>query len=160
MRNTGLLLTNISYSDIMSCLYESSCSHVAKKIKGGSKAIPGWSEFVQKAHTTLGDIYCLWALIGKPRDGYIYSQLRLAKSRFKYSLRWCIRNEKSLRAKALAEKLAKYPRDVNAFWKEVRKLNTSPPLASTVAGVSGTENIGLMWKDHFFWYSEKNDLCK
>ena len=46
-------------------------------------------------------------MVGKPRDGYIYSQLRLAKARFKYSPRWCVKNEKGLRAKALADKFAR-----------------------------------------------------
>ena len=108
------------YSDIISCLYESSCATIAKKVVDGKKPIPGWSEFVQKAHSTLGDIYCLWAMVGKPRDGYIYSQLRLAKARFKYSLRWCVKNERGLRAKALADKFARYPHDPASFWKEVR----------------------------------------
>ena len=136
------------YMGIISCLNYSSRSNLAKRVKG-HKSVPGWSEFVQKAHSTLGDIYCLWALVGKPRDGYIYRQLRLAKTRFKYSLRWCVRNEKNLRAKSLADKLAKYPRDAGSFWKEVKKLNSSPPLASSVGGVSGAEGIGQLWKNHF-----------
>ena len=65
------------------------------------------------------------------------------------ALRWCIRNEKGLRAKSLADKLAKYPRDSASFWKEVRSLNSTSPLASTVGDVSGTKHIGYMRKDHF-----------
>ena len=137
------------YSEIISCLHESSRHSIAREVRGGHKPVPGWSEFVQKAHSTLGDIYCLWAIVGKPKTGYIYDQLRLAKARFKYSLRWCIRNDKDLRARNLADKLARYPRDPASFWKEVRNLNSSPPLATTVNAVSGTKDIAHMWKDHF-----------
>ena len=49
----------------------------------------------------------------------------------------------------MADKLARYPRNVASFWKEVKKLNSSPPLAPTVGGVSGDSNIAQMWKEHF-----------
>ena len=35
------------------------------------------------------------------------------------------------------------------FWKEVRKLSSEPPLAQSVAGVTGETRIAEMWKDHF-----------
>ena len=137
------------YAQIISCLNEASHSTISKLVRNGQKVIPGWNEYVRNAHSTLGDIYCLWAIVGKPRDGYIYDQLRLAKSRFKYSLRWCAKNERDLRAKSLADKLLKNPRDTASFWKEVRKLNSSPPLSCTVGGVSGADSIARLWKDHF-----------
>ena len=87
--------------------------------------------------------------MGKPRDGYIYCQLRLARSRFKYALRHCLRNEKELRAKALADKLVANPHNISGFWKEVNKLNSSPPIAPSIDGISGEENIASMWRDHF-----------
>ena len=40
----------------MSCLHESSRNSIAREVLGGCKPVPGWSEFVQKAHSTLGDI--------------------------------------------------------------------------------------------------------
>ena len=60
-----------------------------------------------------------------------------------------MRNEKELRAKSLADKLVKNPHSMADFWKEVRKLNGSPPLALSVNGVSGEINIANMWKEHF-----------
>ena len=68
------------YESIINCIRNASRSTVAKKLRHGNKrAIPGWSEFVEEKHTLLGDIYFLWALVGKPRQGYIYSQLCLAR---------------------------------------------------------------------------------
>ena len=123
---------------------------MAKKLRHGNKrAIPGWSEFVEEKHTLLGDIYSLWALVGKPRQGYIYSQLCLARSQFKYALRFCLKHETDPRAKALADKFASNPQNKAIFWKEVRKLNSGPPLAQSVSGVSGEANIAAMWKDYY-----------
>ena len=89
----------------------------------------------------------LWANPGT--DTYIYNQLRLARSRFKYSLRYCLRHEKELRAKSLAEKLVHNPYSMTEFWKEVKKLNSSPPISPSINGISGEANIARMWNDHF-----------
>ena len=141
---------NDYYEEIISCIRSASRSTVAKRLNDRNKrVIPGWTEYVEERHVLLGDIYSLWALVGKPRQGYIYSQLCIAKSRFKYALRFCLKNEKDLRAKALADKFANNPRNITTFWKEVRKLNSNPPLAQAVGGVSGESNIAAMWKNHF-----------
>ena len=151
------------YSEIIDSVRNASQETVSKKVNGHTKRIiPGWTEFVQERHTLLGDVYSLWALVGKPRHGYIYSQLCLAKSQFKYALRFCVRNEKDLRAKALADKFANNPRNLAIFWKEVRKLNSNPPLAQSVGSVSGEANIASMWKNHFsdILNSVNNDSSK
>ena len=75
---------------------------------------------------------------------YMISCVRPNPVSSRYLLRWCIRNEKDLRAKSFADKLAKYPHDPAGFWKGVSSLNISPPLASTVGGVSGAKDIGHM----------------
>ena len=94
---------NDYYIEIINCIRSASRSTVAKRLNDRNKrVIPGWTEYVEERHVLLGDIYSLWALVGKPRQGYIYSQLGIARSRFKYALR--------LRAKALADKFANNPR--------------------------------------------------
>ena len=146
----------VYYDDIVKCIRDASRSTVAKRVGARNKrVIPGWTEFVEERHTLLGDVYSLWALVGKPRHGYIYSQLRVARAQFKYALRYCLKNEKDLRAKALADKFAKNPCNMVTFWKEVRKLNGDSPLAQSVDGVSGEANIVDMWKNHF-----SSILCK
>ena len=138
------------YDSIVNAVRNASRSHIAhRKQDYARRAIPGWSEFVEEKHTLYGDLYSLWAIIGKPRQGYIYDQLRIAKSQFKYALRYCLKNEKDLRAKALADKFVNKPHDIASFWKEVRRLNSVPPVAQSVAGVSGETNIACMWKNHF-----------
>lgn len=151
------------YDAVIHCVQFASRSTISKKITGrGRNCIPGWNEFVEERHALMVDIYSIWALVGKPKHGYIYDQLRLAKSRFKYALRFCFRNEKDLRAKSLADKLVRNPCDTVAFWKEVRKLNSSPPLAQCVGNISGENNIAGMWKTHFsgILNSVQNDSCK
>ena len=119
---------NAYYEDIIGCLRNVSRSLIANKTGNNAKrVIPGWTEFVEEKHTLYGDIYALWAMIGKPRQGYIYTQMCVARSQFKYALRFCFKkNEQELRAKALADKYVKNPRNMAAFWKEVHKLNSIP----------------------------------
>ena len=141
---------NAYYEAITHAIKIASQSTVAKRASSNRKRIiPGWTEFVEDKHTLLGDVYSLWSLVGKPRQGYIYSQLQMARSQFKYALRFCIKNEKDLRAKSLADKFARNPRDLATFWKEVRKLNAEPPLPQSIGSVSGEQNVADMWKDHF-----------
>ena len=141
---------NTYYEKIVSCLQKASESTISKNLGTKSRRnIPGWNEFVHDNHVLLGDVYALWSLVGKPRDGYIYHQLCLARSRFKYALRYCLRHEKELRAKSLADKLVNNPYGMAAFWKEVKRLESSPPLAPSVNGTSSEENIANMWKHHF-----------
>ena len=138
------------YEKIITCLRRASEKTISKKLNNSRRrAVPGWNDFVKDSHVLLCDVYALWALVGKPRQGYIYCQLRLARSRFKYSLRYCLRHEKELRAKSLAEKFVNSPYSMTEFWKEVNKLNSSPPIASSISGISGEANIAHMWKDHF-----------
>ena len=154
---------NSYYEAIIDAIKSATLTIVAKRAHGSCKrTIPGWTEFVEEKHTLFGDVYSLWSLVGKPRQGYIYSQLRMARSQFKYALRFCLKNEKELRAKSLADKFAKNPRDLATFWKEVRKLNADPPLAQSIGSVSGEKNIANMWKDHFadILNSVDGDDCK
>jgi len=73
-----------------------------------------------------------------------------------------LRHEKELRAKSLADKLVQNPYSMAAFWKEVKRLNSSPPLAPSINGISGEENIANMWRDHFseILNCVKNTECK
>ena len=141
---------DVYYDKIIASLRAASESTISKKLGGKARRnIPGWNDFVKDNHVMLCDVYALWALVGKPRDGYIYRQLCLARSRFKYALRHCLRHEKELRAKSLADKFVNNPYCMATFWKEVRRLNSSSPLAPSVDGISGEAKIADMWKDHF-----------
>ena len=147
---THSVLIDEYYDNILNSMLKASQTTISKKLGGKFRRdIPGWNDFVKDAHIILCDLYALWALVSKPREGYIYCQLRLARSRFKYALRHCLNNEKELRAKALADKLVANPHNTSRFWKEVNKLNSSPPLVPSIDGISGEENIANMWRDHF-----------
>ena len=77
------------------------------------KTVPGSNDFVQDKHTLFKDVFALLALVGKPRHGYIFDQLRVSRSHFKLAVRYCMRHEKELRAKSLADKLVKTPHSMN-----------------------------------------------
>ena len=83
------------YDEIIHSLKHASQLHIASKKRDHfHRAVPGWTEHVNEKHVLYGDVYSLWAMVGKPRDGYIYSQLRLARSQFKYALRFCLKKMK------------------------------------------------------------------
>ena len=57
--------------------------------------------------------------------------------------------KKHLEPKCWQTNLPITPDNLKQFWKEVQKLNSSPPVAQTVAGVNGDVGIAAMWKNHF-----------
>ena len=81
--------------------------------------------------------------------------------RFKYALRQCNQNEKSIRADQYAKSLMN--KDMTSFWDSIRKSsNTTIPLASMIDNYTGEENIAHMWQDHYnsFLNSVKGNSSK
>ena len=113
-------------------------------------------------HMLLGqyDIIC-WRDYGKPRQGPVCELMRTTRLRFKYTLRQCQVMEESSRADAIAKSYSS--KDMASFWKSVKKMhNKSVPLATTIHGVTGTENISEMWRGHYsdILTSVDNVSCK
>ena len=74
--------------------------------------------------------------------------MKTSRSKFKYLLRQCKRNQASIRADILARDLCK--KDPKSFWKNVSKQNNSSTnLADTVGGATGRDSIASMWSSHF-----------
>ena len=58
--------------------------------RGTKQAIvPGWNEYVKEHHDAAMDAYWLWREMGKPRNGDVFTLMKLCRSRFKYALRKC-----------------------------------------------------------------------
>ena len=96
---------------------------------------------------------------GRPRSGS--SDMRRSRMRFKYALRQCNQNEKSIRADQYSKSLMN--KDMTSFWDSIRKSsNTRIPLASMIDNYTGEENIAHMWQDHYnsFLNSAKGNSSK
>ena len=53
------------------------------------KPIPGWNDMVKDAHAEARSAFLLWQSNNKPRQGYIFEDMKVSRSRFKYALRLC-----------------------------------------------------------------------
>ena len=85
---------------------------------------------------------------GRPRQGPVLDHKKCTNAKFKYAVRYVGKNEQAMRADSMAEKLL--GNNVTGFWKEVRALNRSNTLLPcTVEGVSGTDNIAELWRQHY-----------
>ena len=85
--------------------------------------IPGWNEYVKEHHKIARDAFKWWNLNNRPRNGYIYHEMRSNKARFKYALRFTRSIEDTARADGT----------IDDFWGNVRKMNSGNAIqANTV----------------------------
>ena len=87
-------------------------------------------------------------MAGKPRQGPELEHKKLANAGFKYAVRFISKNEQVMRADSMANNFMS--NNTTDFWKEVRALNKcKPSLPCNVKGISGTENIAALWRQHY-----------
>ena len=87
-------------------------------------------------------------VIRKARHGPEFECKKQANARFKYAVRIIKRNKQAMWANSMAKKLQQ--NNANDFWKEVQVINKSKvPLPSSIAGITGSENIAEIWRKHY-----------
>ena len=98
--------------------------------------------------------------IGKPRQGDVFTMMKLSRSKFKYALRKCKRDKETIIAGNIAEKLCQ--KDNRDFWKNIKHMtNTKVKLPTNIYGVHGDNDIVSMWKQHYaaIFNSVENSSC-
>ena len=136
------------YNDVV-CALKKGSSHIDSSRHAKSPGVrAGWSEFIADKYNISRECYILWRDSGKPRFGNVYNMMIRTKYKFKYALRSVKQNESRIIRDRLANNLTdKKPCD---FWKNIKLMNkTAVPLANTVDGKTGHQEILKMWKDHF-----------
>ena len=75
--------------------------------------------------------------------------MKTSRAQFKYALRLCRQQESMHKSNALANSLLH--RDTKQFWKTIKQTERveSAPLADTVGGCSGLQQVADMWKQHY-----------
>ena len=137
---------DIFYKDIVNTLHESS-KHLATN-QPTQQIRPGWSDYVSDLYDFSRETYHLWQDHGKPRQGPIFSIYAQSRRRFKYALRFIKKHENDLWREAIAKKYA--DNNPNALWSEINKINNSKvPLPTSIEDATGSENITILWKDHY-----------
>ncbi len=140
---------DLLYNDIIDALQSAGKSFVQQK-RCSFKQIPGWNELCSELHNNAREAFLVWRDNGKPRSGPIYQLMRSSRLRFKLALRECKHEDGIIEANILANKLlSKNPKD---FWQEITKINKKgqfTPIADTLDGVTGLQNITEMWQEKF-----------
>ena len=67
--------------------------------------VPGWNAHVKEQHDYARDAYWLWREMGKPRNGDIFTLMKLSRSRLKYALRKCNREQEVIVSDSIANKM-------------------------------------------------------
>ena len=145
------------YNDMITALKEAS-EHLTCKKKDGFRQIPGWNECCQEVHAIARDAFLTWVANGKPRSGFWHDNMKRTRAQFKLALRQCKNDKSTKAADSLAKKLLTKS-DSRSFWKEVKQIggNNKAPLASTVGGATGNNEICLMWQHY---YQDLLNSCK
>ena len=122
--------------------------------------VPGWNEQVKELHVEARHAYLTWRDVGKPRQGDVFTTMKLSRSKFKYALRKCKRDKKTVIADNIAEKLCQ--KDSRDFWKNIKQMtNKKVKLPTNIDGVHGDNDIVSMWKEHYatIFNSVENSSC-
>ena len=82
--------------------------------------VPGWNEQVKELHVEARHAYLTWRDVGKPRQGDVFTTMKLSRSKFKYALRKCKRDKETVIADNIAEKLCQ--KDSRDFWKNIKQM--------------------------------------
>lgn len=134
------------YDCIVGAVYEASRPYFTHSKTHNIK--PGWNKYVAAHHTEAKEAFRAWVLDGRPRQGPVLDHKKITNARFKYAVRYVCKHEQGIRADLMADKLL--GNNVTGFWKEVRALNRGNTLLPcTIEGVSGTDNIAELWRQHY-----------
>ena len=105
-------------------------------------------EYLREHHNIARNAFKWWNLNNKPRDGYIYHEMRTSRVRFKYALRFTKTIEDTARTELLAKDLS--DGTIDDSWGNVRKMNSRNAIqANSIGGCSGEAGIADYWKNHF-----------
>ena len=141
---------DLFYSQICEALHCSSLDSIpsSKSSDCRNYIVPGFNDYVKDLHSVARSDYVVWRDAGKPRSGTPCSNMRRSRLQFRYALRQCRMNEEAIRADKYAKSLL--DKDMLSFWKHIRKSNNARvPLATTIGGITGENEIAEMWQDHY-----------
>jgi hypothetical protein len=139
---------NTLYDDICNVLLVAS-EGLRTTTKNGYRQLPEWTEYCKELHSHARDAFLLWRAHGNPKHGVVFDMMRRSRAHFKYSLRQCKQEAVTKNADILACKFL--DKDKKTFWKDVKSSCNSDTATSstTIAGVTGPENICKMWYTYF-----------
>ncbi|KAJ2941053.1 hypothetical protein O0L34_g13183 [Tuta absoluta] len=130
---------------LQSCASKSSCLRPPKRNK--RKPVTGWNFHVAQTHSVARLHYECWLVAGKPSTGDIHYQMILAKKVFKNKLKWCIRNEETIKMDILA--IHRKEKNFPKFWNATKKLQNKQSLPVSVDGLQKPREIADIFRSKF-----------
>lgn len=111
--------------------------------------IPGWTDCCSEAHRLAREAFLVWRANNRPRHGVLFDNMRVTRAHFKYLLRQCKIDKDSKVSDSIAKKLLS--RNSKSFWSEIKKVTyrNANVVSNTIGGISGENDICIMWADHF-----------
>ena len=113
---------NELYQSLRSSINEASGS-LYRLLNGNRnyKSVPGWNLYCKDLHAEARLQYLNWMQNGKPRQGFIFDQMKLSRSNFKRALDYCRNNEARICKQNLANAFSS--KSKTNYWREIGKLN-------------------------------------
>ena len=127
------------YEHIVESLLTASKPLHKHRVNGGH-ARPGWNKYVAELHADASRAFRKWSESGKIKSGLLFEEKKKTNANFKYALRFIKRQENTMRADALANKLQN--NSTTDFWKEIRTINNcKTSLPSSIDDASSPVDI-------------------
>ena len=68
-------------------------------------SLPGWNTYVKEKHESAREAYLDWSYCVKPKQGYLFDNMKRSRAIFKLAVRYCKDNVEQMRADACANSL-------------------------------------------------------
>ena len=151
-------MIDLMYDTIVDSVNQVSNQFIKNKINPDKyKVIPGWNRAVKQLYEQSRNHYLQWLSYDKPREGIHFENMKNSRSLFKKALKECKENEANEVSLSIQHKFQN--KDMNAFWKEVKKKNNHKKNISTVIdNASNSSNIIDIFVDKFLKGSNSLDV--
>ena len=114
---------NLAYEFLTDCIHESSQHFKKVNFNKKYKNRPGWNDECKCLYADARSKYIQWINNGKLRTGDLFSEMKLARAKFKKALRFCKNNELLIKKQKLLNSFQN--KNKNDFWKNINSFKTS-----------------------------------
>ena len=99
---------DVFYNNIITCMQSAvndAIPHNSNKNGNSEYNIPGWNDFVADKHDLARDAFKEWVVHGKPKNNFIFENMKKTRAVFKLALRYCKNHIEQIKADKCAKDL-------------------------------------------------------
>ena len=139
------------YNDVVSALQQSEHTVGTPSRKERNEyfePIAGWNDLVKDNYVCSRSWLELWVSMNKPRQGFVYEQMKISRARMKLAVKQCKNAANAMKSDKLAASLAANSSKI--FWKNVKNYNANKlPRAKNIDNASNPTDICELWANHY-----------